>query len=100
MAINIAIDASIDKRITMYRLINVVPYCFSLEKSAVVSKLQPDSEYEVRVQARLPGLILGGDFSSPIPVTTSSEGIQCSLYSICQYLRMLCRCIDMTKVII
>ncbi|XP_072929438.1 neogenin-like [Epargyreus clarus] len=46
----------------------------SFKTSASIEGLEPDSDYEVRIQARLPGRALGGPFSLPVQITTQYEG--------------------------
>ncbi|KAL0831728.1 hypothetical protein ABMA28_001271 [Loxostege sticticalis] len=48
----------------------------SYNNSATVDGLEPETEYEVEVQARLPGRAVGGPFSLPQTVTTLSDGPQ------------------------
>ncbi|XP_050677995.1 protogenin B-like isoform X2 [Leptidea sinapis] len=48
----------------------------SYKNSASIGGLQPARDYEVRVQVRVPGRALGGAFSPPYRVTTTSEGLQ------------------------
>lgn len=48
----------------------------SKSNTATVDNLEPNSEYEVRVQARLPGQLVGGAFSDPVDISTQSEGIE------------------------
>ncbi|CAH0724048.1 unnamed protein product, partial [Brenthis ino] len=46
----------------------------SYKTSTTIEGLQPDTEYEVRVQIRLPTFTLGGAFSAPYHITTQPEG--------------------------
>ncbi|XP_022113416.2 protogenin isoform X2 [Pieris rapae] len=46
----------------------------SLKTNATVENLEPGSEYEVRVQARVPGRARAGAFSEPYHVVTASQG--------------------------
>ncbi|KAJ8724667.1 hypothetical protein PYW08_016141 [Mythimna loreyi] len=48
----------------------------SRTKSARITKLSPSTEYEVRVQARVPSRKAVGEFSAPIHISTPSEGTQ------------------------
>ncbi|XP_026331457.1 uncharacterized protein LOC113238827, partial [Hyposmocoma kahamanoa] len=48
----------------------------SKRNSATFEGLQPNTVYEVRVQARIPNRALGGPFSPPYTVTTLAEGPQ------------------------
>ncbi|CAG9580218.1 unnamed protein product [Danaus chrysippus] len=46
----------------------------SYKTTATIEGLQPDTEYEVRVQVRVPGRALGGAFTAPYHVSTLPEG--------------------------
>ncbi|KAH9637056.1 hypothetical protein HF086_013872 [Spodoptera exigua] len=46
----------------------------SRSKSIRIDKLSPSTEYEVRVQARIPARMAVGEFSKPIHIRTQAEG--------------------------
>nr|XP_026498434.1 protogenin A-like [Vanessa tameamea] len=48
----------------------------SYKTTTTIEGLQPDTEYEVRVQVRIPGRARGGAFTAPYHVTTQPEGPQ------------------------
>ncbi|XP_035440617.2 protein sax-3 isoform X1 [Spodoptera frugiperda] len=46
----------------------------SRSKSILIDKLSPSTEYEVRIQARIPARMAVGEFSAPIHIRTQDEG--------------------------
>lgn len=64
----------------------------SYKTSTTVEGLQPDTEYEVRVQVRLPMFTLGGAFSAPYHITTQPEGTMLSYVYVISYSCVLYSC--------